>query len=247
MAVSGELSDFFEIMDMIFQGTVLGPPLWNTFFADVAIAASATGGSEAMFADDLNVFRRFPRDADAAHVHEKMQECRHDVHAWGKRNRVSFDPGKEHLLIIHPTCGDGDTFRLLGCMTDCKLSMVPAIDSIMTQIKPKITAILRTRAHYSCKDLIGQFKTHVWGIIEAHNGGIFHAASSHLDRIERAQQHFLDELGVSAEEAFLEYNFAPPILRRNIGILGMIHKRVLGIAHPAFSHLLPWYQTVNSN
>ena len=59
-----------------------------------------------------------------------------------------------------------------------------------------------------------------------------------------AQQHFLDELGITSSEAFLEYNFAPPILRRNIGILGLIHKRVLGIAHPAFSQLMPWHHDI---
>ena len=157
---------------------------------------------------------------------------------------MTFDPSKEHLIIIHPSSGDGDTFRLLGCMTDCKLTMTPALDNIMAQIKPKITAILRTRAHYSNKDLIGQFKTHIWGLIEAHNGGIFHAATSHLDRLERAQQNFLDELGITASEAFIDHNFALPILRRNNGILGMIHKRVLGIAHPAFNQLMPWYRDV---
>ena len=39
----------------MFQGTVLGPSLWNAFFADVAKAARSEGGSEAMFADDLDV------------------------------------------------------------------------------------------------------------------------------------------------------------------------------------------------
>ena len=72
VAVGGAPSDPFEILDMIFQGTVLGPPLWNAFFADVALAASATGGNEAMFADDLNVFRKFHFLEDHALIREKM-------------------------------------------------------------------------------------------------------------------------------------------------------------------------------
>ena len=40
--------------------------------------------------------------------------------------------------------------------------------------------------------------------------------------------------------AFLEFNFAPPCVRRDIGILGLIHKRVLGLAHPAYNYLLPF-------
>ena len=43
-------SDAIEIENNVFQGTVLGPPLWNTFFADVSAHAGSTGGREAMFA-----------------------------------------------------------------------------------------------------------------------------------------------------------------------------------------------------
>ena len=54
--MQGSASEEFVLEDTVFQGTVLGPPLWNSFFADVAAPASATGGKEAVFADDLNVF-----------------------------------------------------------------------------------------------------------------------------------------------------------------------------------------------
>jgi len=39
--------------------------------------------------------------------------------------------------------------------------------------------------------------------------------------------------------AFLDYNFAPPSLRRDIGILGFLHKRMLKQCHPAFEAFLP--------
>ena len=46
---------------------------------------------------------------------------------------------------------------------------------------------------------------------------------------------------ISEQEAFINFNFAPTILRRNIGVLGLLHKRVLGLCHPSFEKLLPWY------
>ena len=49
---------------------------------------------------------------------------------------------------------------------------------------------------------------------------------------------------MTSSDAFLEYNFAPPTLRRNIGVLGLIHKRVLGNAHPVFQQLLPFFNDV---
>ena len=113
-------------------------------------------------------------------------------------------------------------------MVDTDLAMESAIDLLLTRIRPKIKAILRTRGYHSIPDLIMQFKTHIWGLMEAHMGGIFHATSTRLDKIDHEQDRFIRELGISAEGAFEEFNFAPPTLRRNICILGLLHKLVLG-------------------
>ena len=43
VAVNGAESKEFVLANMIFQGTVLGPNLWNTFFTDLHEAAEATG------------------------------------------------------------------------------------------------------------------------------------------------------------------------------------------------------------
>ena len=42
--VEGAASDQFVIRNTVFQGTVLGPPLWNTFFSDVLLPAEHDGG-----------------------------------------------------------------------------------------------------------------------------------------------------------------------------------------------------------
>ena len=161
--VEGEASDEFEISNTVFQGTVLGPVLWNVFFADVSIPAQSTGGESYKFADDLSVFKSFDKTVENIEVLRQMHVCRHRVHAWGRRNRVAFDAGKEHLVIIHPLLGEGDDFKLLGCLFDCKLTMRQAIEKILSQARPKISAILRTRQHYSEADLIGQFKNACMG------------------------------------------------------------------------------------
>ena len=120
--------------------------------------------------------------------------------------------------------------------------MKQAIEKVLCQIRPKIAAILRTRQHYGEADLIGQFKTHVWGIIEQNSGAVFHAARYLLEKLDATQNNFLQKLGLSDDVAFLKFNFAPPSLRRDIGILGMFHERVLGLAHPIFNRLLPFHQ-----
>ena len=149
VVVQGEASDKFVLDDSVFQGNVLGPPLWTSFFADVAKPASASGGKEAVFADDLNVFKLFDGLAPVEEVMEELTECRQRVHSCGRSNRVSFDAGKEHLVVLHPSAFVGDPFRLLGLMIDLDLRMHTAIEQLLSKIRPKSTAILRTRGYYS--------------------------------------------------------------------------------------------------
>ena len=85
-----------------------------------------------------------------------------------------------------------------------------------------------------------KFKIQTWSLMEYHGGAILHAASSLLQQFDDVQNRLFSALQSDASTAFLEYNFAPPTLRRDIGLLGLIHKRVLGLAHPLFEELLPW-------
>ena len=126
-------------------------------------------------------------------------------------------------------------------MIDLDLRMHTCIDQLLAKIRPKSTAILRTQAYYSIPELIHQYKTHIWGLVEVHCGGYFHASTSLLDKIDQVQTNFIRKIGVSDREAFLEHNFMPCILRRNIAILGLLHKRVIGQCHSSFEQLLPWY------
>jgi hypothetical protein len=155
-------------------------------------------------------------------------------------NRVTFDAAKEHFIVLHPSESHGETFKLLGCLVDVDLRMLSAVEQVLNKIRPKITAILRTRPYYEVPDLIYQFKPQIWGLIETNMAGYFHAPSYLLAKIDAAQIRFLRELDLCPMYAFMEFNFAPPRLRRNIGVLGLLHKRVLGKCHPMFEHLLPW-------
>ena len=103
--------------------------------------------------------------------------------------------------------------------------MRPTIDGILAQIKLKITAILRTRIYYCAKVFIGQFKAHIWGLIEAHSATIFHAAFDQLNKLDRAQHRFLDKLGISATEDFKECNFVNRSRRRGPRSLAALQRR----------------------
>jgi hypothetical protein len=145
------------------------------------------------------------------------------------------------MIILHPSEHHGEAFKLLGCPIDPDLRMESAVDHVLKQIRPKTTAILRTRGYYSIPALILQFKTFVWGLIECHLGTYFHAASTLLGKIDGVQRRFLREIDLTAKRVFIDHHFAPPSLRRNIAVLGLLHKRVLGKCNPSFAELFPWW------
>jgi len=128
VVVQGAFSDLFTIADSVFQGTVMGPMLWNSFFSDVAIPAKCAGGSEKMFADDLSVFQEFDRSTPVPECKAKLSQCESQVHKWGRQNRVSFDAAKEHTVILHPLEWHGEAFKLLGCMIDPDMRMRLAVE-----------------------------------------------------------------------------------------------------------------------
>ena len=123
--------------------------------------------------------------------------------------------------------------------------MKNAVEQILNRIRPKIKALLRTRSFYSVRDMLTQFKTHIWGLVEYQNGAICHASASILARLDRIQASFVRELGLTEEMAFLDFNFGPLSLRRDIGILGFIHKRVIGECHAGVKELLPFSGIMN--
>ena len=57
VVVSGGISDTFSMMNMIYQGTVWGPPLWNCYYKDANVAIRSKDFEKTMFANDLNAFK----------------------------------------------------------------------------------------------------------------------------------------------------------------------------------------------
>ena len=237
--VNGTASYAFTLQNMVYQGTVLGPSLWNVFFADVRNAAESTGGHEAKFADDLNIYKLYSLSSTADQIFADLHVCQNNVHNWGAANRVTFDPGKEEFCILHPADGIGNDFKLLGPIFDCKLTMAVTISKILRKARPKLTTLLRTGRYYNTRELVRQFKTHVLNILESSNGAIYHATATVLAPLDHVADSFIRDVGLTRETALLEYNLAPTELRRDIGMLGFLHKAALKQAHDDILALFP--------
>ena len=181
-----------------------------------------------MFADDFNAFRPFPLNAPNKVVIRTAEECQQELHKWGRANQVQFDPGKESLHVISHHCPAGSNFKILGLSFDCRLTMQDAISGLTSEMRWRVRSVLRTQRYHTTASTIQLYKSKVLSYCECRTAAIYHACASLLQHVDRVQESFLKEIGIDDVTAFSVFNLAPLQLRRDIAMLGLIHRTVLG-------------------
>ena len=112
VVVGGKQSADFSLADMVFQGTVLGPVLWNVFFEDARKVTGERLFREIVYADDLNAYRDFLGSTPNEHILGTIDQCQSDLHAWGRANQVAFDPCRESKHALSATDPEGPKHQL---------------------------------------------------------------------------------------------------------------------------------------
>ena len=95
VVVEGVASDPFGILNTVFQGTILGPPLWNLFFADVVVPAEENGEQAAAFADDEDgkeEGRLFPLTSNSVNVGHRPRAKATRIAAPGGASEEALSP-----------------------------------------------------------------------------------------------------------------------------------------------------------
>ena len=226
------------LQDMIYQGTVWGPWLWNIFYEDARLALQFASFLAVVFADDLNALRPFPLNAPNKVVIRTAEECQQELHKWGRANQVQFDPGKESLHVISHHCPAGSNFKILGVSFDCRLTMQDAISGLTSEMRWRVRSVLRTQRYHTTASTIQLYKSKVLSYCEYRTAAIYHACTSLLQIVDRVQERFLEEIGIDDVTAFCDFNLAPLALRRDIAMLGLVHRTVL-CQGP--SHFQQWF------
>ena len=116
-----------------------------------------------------------------------------------------------------------------------------AIRQVATEARWRLQHFLKARRYFITPELVHLHKAQVLSYLENSTPGTYHAAVSVLDRVDRVQRRLLRELGLTELDALLRYRLAPLPSRRDIAMLGVLHKVVLGLAPPqlaSFFHLL---------
>ena len=92
---------------------------------------------------------------------------------------------------------------------------------------------------FSNKEMIHLYKAQVLSFIESSTPGIFHTAPSTLERVDRVQRKLRREIGISEIEALRNYKLTTLPSRRDMVMLGLVHRIALGLAPPQLASLLP--------
>ena len=236
MIVGGEKSKDMTLKDMVFQGTVWGPPLWNAFYADARLPIRMCKFLEIIFADDLNAWRKFDAGTTYETMVTAMDECQCELHKWGSSNQVSFDRDKEGMFVLHRKCPRGDNFNLLGIQFDCKLIMSATVEELAKTCRWKLKAVLRTSRFNNGVSMVNLYKAQILSFIEYRTAAIYHTCDSALDLLDAVQDKILRVAGMSKLDALNMARLAPLGVRRDIAMLGVIHRTVLGHGPNSFGN-----------
>ena len=156
------------------------------------------------------------------------RECQSELHAWGRENQVQFDPAKESMHVIGRHDAAGPDFKIMGIHFDCKLLMNNAVHETVVTSSWKLRTVMRTRRFFTHAELVLHYKSHILSFIEYRTPGISHACCSVLQPLDDIQGRLLKDLGISVTDALLHFNLAPLQSRRDMAMLGLIHRTVLG-------------------
>ena len=239
VVVNGHTTSPTELNNQVYQGTVWGPPLWNLFFADARFPVNEAGFVDVFFADDLNCYQAYFGDASNHEVLSDLTRCQQALHLWGDANRVCFDSGKEGFHVLHRWDGTDEVFRMLGVDFDSQLLMAEECNKLASECHWKLKTLLTSRKYYRTAELVNLYKTHVLSYIEFRTSAIYHASSTVLAPVDKIQRSFLHSLGISDADALLRYNLAPLTTRRDIAMLGLVHRAALGLGPP---HFREWFR-----
>ena len=127
----------------------------------------------------------------------------------------------------------GPDFTILGIQFDPQLNMHNTISHVVTNCGWKLRTLLRTQRFHTDRELITLFKSHILTYIEYRTPAIYHCTNTSLLPLNRILPLFLRSISITLLEALHHFNLAPLPTRRDIAILGVIHRATLRQGHHA--------------
>ena len=136
--------------------------------------------------------------------------------------------------MLHCDDPAGGNFKTLGIHWDTKLKMDVHCHEVGERASWKLKSLLRARSFHSTDGLVSQYKSQVLPMLEFSTPAVYHYTDGVLAEFDKVQNRFLRAAGLTEEDALLKYNLAPLQARRDMALLGLIHRTVLGNGAPQF-------------
>ena len=171
---------------------------------------------------------------------DELREMQHRTHEWGRRNQVTFDPAKKTFPYSASLCWRRWSFQNAENTNWLQVDGASVHWRLPVKRTTEDSCYVENEGHVFLQAMLNQYKTHIWSSSEYHNGALVMALPTQLQRIDKMLRWILHELGVANTETFILHNFAPPSIRRRIGIF--LHKRKLEICLPVMTKELEFVQ-----
>ena len=110
--------------------------------------------------------------------------------------------------------------KLPGAPFDHALSMKDTVVDFVREATWKLA--------FTDGELVNLYKSQLLSYLKYRTAGIYHACDTVLAPLNSFQTRFLSMIGISKEDAMFHFNLAPPSCRRNIAMLGLLHRCALG-------------------
>jgi hypothetical protein len=98
---------------------------------------------------------------------------------------------------------------------------------------------MKAQRFFTTPEIYRMYKTQILSYLERSTPGLYHAAASVLDRVDRVQRRFLREIGHSELVALQDFRLAPLESRRDMAMLRVLHKIALGTALEKLRAIFP--------
>ena len=99
-----------------------------------------------------------------------------------------------------------------------------AIDDVVSHLKWEVFVLNWVRRFYVVSDMVRLWRSNVLLYTQCRTRTISHASQLRLSHIHALQESYLRDLGLSPLDALVHFKLAPLACRRDIVLLGVIHR-----------------------
>ena len=106
--------------------------------------------------------------------------------------------------------------------------MANAMTDLIREMRLRIKTIMRSQRFHSVTGMVNLYNAKVRSYAEYRIAAIYHDCDTVLVPLNDLQYRFWAELELSCQDALLHFNLAPLEGRRDMAMLGLIHRCVIG-------------------